>query len=126
MTQPRYVIIHGHFYQPPRESPWTGLITREPTAAPFASSAQYGRLKAINFNPNISYRFTDHLAVAAQAIDDGIPLTGFYAWSLLDNFEWALGYTKRFGIVYCDYADCRRVPKDSFYYYREVIAGHER
>ncbi len=65
-----------------------------------------------------------HLAVCAQAIADGIPLKGYYAWSLLDNFEWAEGYTKRFGLIYVDYNDMRRIPKDSYYYYRDAIAGH--
>jgi beta-glucosidase len=68
----------------------------------------------------------DHFAACADAIRAGVPLEGYYLWSLIDNFEWASGFTRRFGIVYCDYADGRRVPKDSFYYYREVIAGHGR
>ena len=66
-----------------------------------------------------------HFEACAQAIDDGILLKGYYLWSLIDNFEWAWGYTRRFGIVYCDYTDLRRVPKDSYYFYREVIAGNE-
>ena len=66
-----------------------------------------------------------HFAVCAKAIQDGVNLKGYYLWSFIDNFEWAYGYTRRFGIVYCDYVDQRRVPKDSYYYYREVIAGHE-
>ncbi len=66
-----------------------------------------------------------HFQVCAKAIQDGVPLKGYFVWSLIDNFEWAFGYTRRFGIVYCDYTDLRRVPKDSYYYYREVIAGHE-
>lgn len=66
-----------------------------------------------------------HFAACKRAMDEGVNLKGFYAWSLLDNFEWAYGYAKRFGLVYCDYQDMRRIPKDSYYYYREVIAGHE-
>jgi beta-glucosidase len=66
-----------------------------------------------------------HFGACAEAIRAGVPLEGYYLWSLLDNFEWAFGYTRRFGIVYVDYQDRRRVPKDSFYYYREAIAGHE-
>ncbi len=67
----------------------------------------------------------EHFAACKQAIDEGVPLKGYFLWSLMDNFEWAFGYTKRFGIVYCDYVDQRRVPKESYYFYREVIAGHE-
>jgi beta-glucosidase len=66
-----------------------------------------------------------HFGACADAIGDGVPLEGYYLWSFVDNFEWAYGYTRRFGIIYCDYADCRRIPKDSYYYFREVIAGHE-
>src|SRR5206468_5195928 len=62
----------------------------------------------------------------ARAIDEGIPITGYYAWSLLDNFEWADGYKQRFGLVYVDYASQKRVPKDSFAWYREVIRSNGR
>ncbi len=62
-----------------------------------------------------------HLKICAQAIEEGIPLKGYFLWSLLDNYEWAHGYTKRFGIIYCDYSTLERTPKDSFYYYRDVI-----
>ncbi len=62
-----------------------------------------------------------HLTICTQAIEEGIPLKGYFLWSLLDNYEWAHGYTKRFGIIYCDYVTLERTPKDSFYYYRDVI-----
>ena len=64
-----------------------------------------------------------HLAAAADAIGDGVPLTAYFAWSLLDNFEWALGYGTRFGIVHVDYATQRRTVKASGHWYRELIAG---
>jgi beta-glucosidase len=57
--------------------------------------------------------FQGHLAACLDAIDAGVPLKGYFAWSLLDNFEWAEGYSKRFGIVYVDYATLQRTPKDS-------------
>jgi len=66
-----------------------------------------------------------HLAQIKAAMDDGVNVKGYMLWSFIDNFEWAKGYTKRFGIVYCDYTDRRRVPKNSFYFYRDVIAGFE-
>ncbi len=68
----------------------------------------------------------NYLRSCAEAITDGVDLRGYTLWSFIDNFEWSLGYSKRFGIVYCDYVNQRRVPKDSFYYYRDVIAGNER
>jgi beta-glucosidase len=66
----------------------------------------------------------DHLAAASRAIAKGVPLRGYFAWSLLDNFEWAWGYWKRFGLVYIDYATLERVPKGSFYWYRDLIMAH--
>jgi beta-glucosidase len=62
-----------------------------------------------------------HLRSCAQAIDRGVPLKGYFVWSLLDNFEWSYGYTPRFGIVHVDYATQRRTPKDSARWYAEVI-----
>jgi beta-glucosidase len=59
-----------------------------------------------------------HLAACHQAVADGVPLRGYFAWSLLDNFEWAYGYGKRFGLVHVDYATQRRTPKDSAHWYR--------
>jgi beta-glucosidase len=56
-----------------------------------------------------------------RAIGEGVPVQGYMAWSLLDNFEWADGYKQRFGLVYVDYESQRRIPKDSFDWYRQVI-----
>ena len=64
-----------------------------------------------------------HLAVCADLIKSGLNIKGYYVWSLLDNFEWAKGYTKRFGIVHVDYATLKRTPKDSAYFLRDVMAG---
>jgi beta-glucosidase len=63
-----------------------------------------------------------HLEQMHQAILEGVPLRGYFVWSLLDNFEWAFGYTKRFGIVYVDYPSQKRIPKASANWYRQVIA----
>lgn len=66
----------------------------------------------------------DHFAAAHRALQAGVPLRGYFVWSLMDNFEWARGYTQRFGLVYVDYATQRRLPKDSAYWYRDVIAAN--
>lgn len=63
----------------------------------------------------------EHLRACHRAIADGVPLRGYFTWSLLDNFEWAWGYSKRFGLVHVDYATQRRVPKKSARWYAEVI-----
>ena len=75
-------------------------------------------------DPERTRFLADHLAVAAQAIDEGIPLTGYYAWSLLDNYEWAEGYAQRFGIVHVDYPTQRRIVKRSGRLYQAVAQAH--
>ncbi|CAN5313894.1 GH1 family beta-glucosidase [soil metagenome] len=65
--------------------------------------------------------FREHLLGAARALADGVDLRGYFAWSLLDNFEWSHGYGKRFGIVHVDFANQRRTPKQSARFYAEVI-----
>ena len=62
-----------------------------------------------------------HLRAARQAIAQGVDLRGYFAWSLLDNFEWAYGYTKRFGLVHVDYVTQTRTPKASARLYGEII-----
>lgn len=65
--------------------------------------------------------FDGHLRACHDAIEDGVPLAGYFAWSLMDNFEWAHGYEKRFGLVWVDYETLERTPKDSALWYRDVI-----
>lgn len=64
----------------------------------------------------------EHLVQAHRAASEGWPLTGYFLWSLMDNFEWADGYTKRFGIYHVDFETQERTPKLSAGFYREVIA----
>jgi len=61
-----------------------------------------------------------HFEATRRAIADGVPVRGYFVWSLLDNFQWASGYAKRFGIVYVDYATQRRLVKDSGSFLRAV------
>jgi beta-glucosidase len=67
-----------------------------------------------------------YLKAVNRAIADGVPVRGYFVWSLLDNFEWAEGYSKRFGLVHIDCETLERVPKASFWWYRDVIAGARR
>lgn len=80
--------------------------------------------KRVHDTERIRY-FRKHFAVMSDIIDEGIPLKGYFAWSLLDNFEWAYGYSKRFGLVYVDYKDLSRHMKDSAFYMRDVIASRK-
>jgi len=65
-----------------------------------------------------------HLTQAHRAILDGVNLKGYYLWSFLDNFEWAEGYSKRFGIVFIDYKTQKRIIKDSAYWYSNVVKNN--
>ena len=69
-------------------------------------------IKRVHDEQRVDY-LRDHVATALRAVNDGLPLTGYFAWSLLDNFEWAYGYSKRFGLAYVDFATQERVLKDS-------------
>jgi beta-glucosidase len=66
----------------------------------------------------------DHLLELHRAIGEGIDLRGYFYWSLMDNFEWAYGYSKRFGLIHVDYSSQQRVPKDSALWYSQVIRNN--
>jgi beta-glucosidase len=63
----------------------------------------------------------DHIAAVHRAVQNQAPVAGYFVWSLLDNFEWSLGYTQRFGIIYVDYDNQLRLPKDSAVWYSGLI-----
>ena len=67
-----------------------------------------------------------HIEACATAIRGGVPLRGYFVWSLLDNFEWARGYGKRFGIVYVDHQTLQRIPKASAQWYADLLGRHRR
>jgi len=67
----------------------------------------------------------DHIGAVSDAIEAGAPVTAYYLWSLLDNFEWALGYTQRFGIFRVDFETQERIWKDSARWYQQVIASNQ-
>jgi beta-glucosidase len=74
-------------------------------------------------DPERTAYIESHIDAVRRAAEAGAPMKGYFVWSFLDNFEWSLGYSKRFGIVYVDYPTLERVPKDSFHRYRELIAS---
>jgi len=65
-----------------------------------------------------------HLAAVTDAIEQGADVRGYFAWSFLDNYEWARGYDQRFGIVHVDYDTQVRTPKDTALVYAEVLRRH--
>jgi beta-glucosidase len=66
-----------------------------------------------------------HIGATVEAVASGVPVRGYYAWSLLDNFEWSFGYRPRFGISYVDYETQRRTLKHSGLHYQEIIREHK-
>jgi beta-glucosidase len=66
----------------------------------------------------------DHIVAAYRAIKEGVRLKGYFVWTIIDNFEWAEGYSKRFGLVHTNYKSLKRTPKKSFYWYKQVIANN--
>ncbi|MCW2916262.1 MAG: beta-glucosidase [Actinomycetia bacterium] len=77
-------------------------------------------------DPDRTRYLEEHLAACGRAIRRGAPLAGYFAWSLLDNFEWANGFDKRFGLVYVDYPTQTRTIKGSGHYYADIIQSHRR
>ncbi len=67
-----------------------------------------------------------HLAALLEAMHQGVDVRGYFLWSLLDNFEWNSGYSKRFGIVHVDYATQQRTLKESALWYRDFLARRAR
>ena len=66
----------------------------------------------------------EYLAYLEKAINEGVKVTGYSYWSLMDNFEWAEGYKPRFGLIYVDYKTQERIFKDSAYRYKEIIENN--
>ena len=67
-----------------------------------------------------------YLEQALKAKKDGVDIRGYYVWSLMDNFEWSSGFTRRFGLIYTDFETCNRYPKESFYAYKKMIEDYKK
>ena len=74
-------------------------------------------------DPERAAYYAKHVTAMGDAIEAGVPLTAYYAWSLMDNFEWAFGYDQRFGLIHVDFDTLERTPKASFGFYRDQIAA---
>ena len=77
----------------------------------------------IEDNRRIEYH-QSHLTELKRAMDDGAPCNGYFAWSLMDNFEWAQGFSQRFGLIWVDFETLERIPKDSYYWYKKYISAN--
>jgi beta-glucosidase len=102
-----------------RDVPGVALVITENGAA-FDDVVTDG---AVHDADRISY-LRGHIGAVLDAIGQGVDVRGYYAWSFMDNFEWAWGYTKRFGIVRVDYDTQERIVKDSARWYSRVIAAN--
>ena len=114
LNEPQVVASHG--YRTGEHAPGLPLFVTENGCAAEDYINPDG---AVNDVERVRYLHR-HLDAAARAIKDGANLAGYFVWSLLDNFEWACGYQKRFGIVYVDFATQRRIPKSSARFYADV------
>ena len=78
----------------------------------------------VDDNERISF-YSAHLK-EIEALSREIPIKSYFAWSLLDNYEWAFGYQKRFGLVYVDYDDLKRIPKSSYKAFQKVLLSRHK
>jgi beta-glucosidase len=109
----RQTLIDLHRTYAPREI----IVTENGAAYPDTVDPD-GRVRDVD---RLDY-LARHVAAAADALEAGVPLTGYHVWSLLDNYEWCLGYSRRFGLVHVDFASQRRTAKDSARWYQQLIA----
>ena len=104
----------GRDYQPP------AIYVTENGAA-FDDQPSGGRVRD---ERRVAY-LHGHIGAVHQAMADGVPVRGYFVWSLLDNFEWALGYSRRFGVVYVDYSTQARLVKDSGRWYQQLVTTNQ-
>jgi beta-glucosidase len=104
-------------YQPPKV-----YITEN--GAAFVDHVEDANGEAVIHDPDRLHYVQTHIAAMHQAIKAGVPVAGYFVWSLMDNFEWAFGYTKRFGLMYVDYPTQQRLLKDSGRWYQQFLHGN--
>ncbi|MEU6735918.1 GH1 family beta-glucosidase [Streptomyces physcomitrii] len=112
--------LHRLLMDVTRDHPGTPLMVTENGAAFDDYVSPEGRVQ----DPERIAYLHGHLDAVRRAVADGADVRGYFLWSLMDNFEWAYGYAKRFGAVYVDYASQRRIPKASAHWYADVIRRH--
>ncbi len=117
---PLYITENGAAFQD-EVSPDGDEPPREPQGRESEVEVRAGSSVHVHDPRRLNY-LKEHFKQARLAIDDGVDLRGYFVWSLLDNFEWANGYSKRFGLFYVDYATQQRILKDSGEWYAKVIA----
>ena len=78
------------------------------------------RNKEVSDDARIDF-FSSHLKEIYNLIQKDAPIKSYFAWSLLDNFEWSYGYDKRFGLVYVDYKNQQRIPKSSWHQFKKAL-----
>lgn len=81
--------------------------------------------KGLHDTTRINY-YKGYLTQLKKAADEGVNVVGYFAWSLLDNFEWRLGYTSRFGITYVDFKTLKRYPKMSAYWFKQLVTKNKQ
>ncbi|MFD5470316.1 GH1 family beta-glucosidase [Streptomyces sp. NPDC127105] len=113
--------LHELIMRYSREAPGLALYVTENGAAYDDKVDADGRVH----DPERVAYLHSHLAAVRRAITDGADVRGYYLWSLMDNFEWAYGYSKRFGAVYVDYSTLARIPKSSAHWYGKAARTGE-
>lgn len=112
----------GHFLRTIAKD-YTGDLPLYVTENGMAAPDRLLPLGQITDDDRIDY-LDRHLRVCGQVIAEGVPLKGYFTWSLLDNYEWSLGYDKRFGLVHVDFDTLTRTPKESWHQLRAALAGN--
>jgi beta-glucosidase len=101
-----------------------GRVARDYPAVPLYVTENGAAFDSGIHDANRVEYLRSHFEAAQRAIGDGVDLRGYFVWSLLDNFEWAYGFSKRFGLIHVDYETLERTPKDSARFYAQVTRAN--